>query len=378
MDFKDTILQLAERIGKQKGEVATEEATKNAFILPLIAALGYDVFNPFEVVPEVDCDLNKKKGEKVDYAIKMDGEIVLLIECKQCDKNLSLHDTQLRRYFAATNARFGVLTNGIEYRFYTDLDKQNIMDDKPFLVVDMLDLSDADIEQLKKFHKSYYDLANILGTAQELKYTTQLRSVLSSEFSSPSPDFVKFFTKQVYDGVVNQKVLDQFTPLIKKAVSGIVNDAISARLGIAMRTVEDTPKTEAAAPENTAEDVSTAPASAAPRELPKGVVAIDEERGTVTTQEEIDGYLIVKAIVRSVVDVSRVTYRDAQDYFSVLMDDNNRRPICRLRLNAKSVKYIGLLDAERRETKHEIKSLDDIYNFAEALCSAAALYADKK
>ena len=183
MDFKDSILQLAERIGKQKSEVATEEATKNAFILPLIAALGYDVFNPFEVVPEVDCDLNKKKGEKVDYAIKMDGEIVLLIECKQCDKNLRLHDTQLRRYFAATNARFGVLTNGIEYRFYTDLDKQNIMDDKPFLVVDMLDLSDADIEQLKKFHKSYYDLANILGTAQELKYTTQLRSVLSSEFS---------------------------------------------------------------------------------------------------------------------------------------------------------------------------------------------------
>ncbi len=377
MDFKDTILQLSERIGKQKSEVATEEATKNAFILPLIAALGYDVFNPFEVVPEVDCDLNKKKGEKVDYAIKMDGEIVLLIECKQCDKNLSLHDTQLRRYFAATNARFGVLTNGIEYRFYTDLDKQNIMDDKPFLVVDMLDLSDADIEQLKKFHKSYYDLANILGTAQELKYTTQLRSVLSSEFSSPSPDFVKFFTKQVYDGVVNQKVLDQFTPLIKKAISGIVNDAISARLGIAMRSVEDAPKTEVASPETPSEVEPAAPAAVA-RELPEGVVAIDEERGTVTTQEEIDGYLIVKAIVRSVVDVSRVTYRDAQDYFSVLMDDNNRRPICRLRLNAKSVKYIGLLDAERKETKHEIKSLDDIYNFAEALCATAALYADKK
>ena len=377
MDFKDSILQLAERIGKQKGEVATEEATKNAFILPLIAALGYDVFNPFEVVPEIDCDLNKKKGEKVDYAIKMDGEIILLIECKQCDKNLSLHDTQLRRYFAATNARFGVLTNGIEYRFYTDLDKQNIMDDKPFLVVDMLDLSDADIEQLKKFHKSYYDLANILGTAQELKYTTQLRNVLSSEFASPSPDFVKFFTKQVYDGVVNQKVLDQFTPLIKKAISGIVNDAISARLGIAMRTVEDAPKDEAAAPVASSEAAPVAPAPAA-RELPEGVVAIDEERGTVTTQEEIDGYLIVKAIVRSVVDVSRVTYRDAQNYFSVFMDDNNRRPICRLRLNAKSVKYIGLLDAEGKETKHEIKSLDDIYNFADALRATATLYADKK
>ena len=84
MDFKDSVLQLSERIGKQKDSIATEEATKNAFILPLISALGYDVFNPFEVVPEVDCDLNKKKGEKIDYAIKHDDEIILLIECKHC------------------------------------------------------------------------------------------------------------------------------------------------------------------------------------------------------------------------------------------------------------------------------------------------------
>ena len=70
MDFKDKVTQLAERIGKQKEGIATEEATKNAFIMPMIAALGYDVFNPFEVVPELDCDLTKKKGEKIDYAIK--------------------------------------------------------------------------------------------------------------------------------------------------------------------------------------------------------------------------------------------------------------------------------------------------------------------
>lgn len=378
MDFKDSVLQLSERIGKQKDSIATEEATKNAFILPLISALGYDVFNPFEVVPEVDCDLNKKKGEKIDYAIKHDDEIILLIECKHCAQNLNLHDTQLRRYFAATNARFGVLTNGIEYRFYTDLEKPNIMDDKPFLVVDMLDLSDADIEQLKKFHKSYYDVSKILDTAQELKYTTQLRSVLSGEFNSPSPDFVKYITKQVYDGVVNQKVLEQFTPLVKRAISGIVNDAISERLGIAIRSVDETPKVAAPEPAADAAAAPEAPAPSAQKVLPPGVVFMDEERGIVTTQEEIDGYLIVKAIVRSVVDVSRVTYRDAQYYFSVLMDDNNRRPICRLRLNAKSVKYIGLLDAERNETKHEIKSLDDIYNFADALRAAAASYAKDK
>lgn len=217
MDFKDSILQLAERIGKQKDSISTEEATKNAFILPLIAALGYDVFNPFEVVPELDCDLVKKKGEKIDYAIRRGDETILLMECKHCAQNLNLHATQLKKYFVASNARFGVLTNGIEYRFYTDLEKPNIMDDKPFMVINMLDLSDALIEQLKKFHKSYYDVDNILSTAQELKYTTQLRSVLSEEISNPSDEFVRHIAKKIYDGIINQKVLDQFRPLVCKA-----------------------------------------------------------------------------------------------------------------------------------------------------------------
>lgn len=364
MDFKDTIGQLAERIGKQKDSIATEEATKNAFILPLIAALGYDVFNPFEVVPELDCDLNKKKGEKIDYAIKNDGETILLIECKHCLQNLSLHSTQLRRYFVATNARFGVLTNGVEYRFYTDLDKQNIMDDKPFLVINMLDLSDGDIEQLKKFHKSYYNVDNILSTAQELKYTTQLRAVLTAEFNSPSPDFVRFIAKKVYDGVMNQRVLDQFTPLIKQAISGIINDAISDRLGLAIRPSAEEPS----APQVPAE------ATSATSTLPEGVVAMDEARGIVTTQEEIEAYLIVKAIVCSVVDVSRVAYRDGQRYFAILLDDNNRKPICVMYFNAKSVKYLALIGPNKEHIKKEICSLNDIYKYADEIRATALSY----
>ena len=244
MDFKDTILQLAERIDKQRSGISTEEATKNAFIMPMIAALGYDVFNPFEVVPELDCDLIKKKGEKIDYAIQKDGQTILLVECKHCAQDLNLHDTQLKKYFVASNARFGVLTNGVEYRFYTDLEKPNIMDDKPFLVVNMLDLSDNEIEQLKKFHKSYYDVDNILSTAQELKYTTELRNIISSEFAAPSPEFVKFFTKQMYGSPISQKVIDQFTPLVKKAIAGIINDTISDRLGLALKTSDNAQSTE--------------------------------------------------------------------------------------------------------------------------------------
>lgn len=369
MDFKDSILQLAERIGKQKEGVTTEEATKNAFIMPLISALGYDVFNPFEVVPELDCDLVKKKGEKIDYAIKRGEETILLIECKHCAQNLNLHDTQLKKYFVASNARFGVLTNGIEYRFYTDLEKQNIMDDKPFMVINMLDLSDGLIEQLKKFHKSYYDVDNILSTAQELKYTTQLRTVLSEEISKPSDEFVRHIAKKIYDGIVNQKVLEQFRPLVCKAFEDIINDRISERLGLAIKSSGGASVVQPQAEDEVKnEDVNGTSA------LPSGVIAADDGKGIVTTQEEIEGYLIVKAILHPVVDVSRVVYRDAQTYFAILLDDNNRRPLCRLRFNAKTVKYIGLFDVDRNETKFEIKSLDDIYNFADQLRATVQFY----
>lgn len=367
MDFKDTMLQLAERIGKQKDNIATEEAAKNAFVMPMIVALGYDVFNPFEVVPELDCDLVKKKGEKIDYAIRKGEETILLIECKHCGQNLNLHDTQLQKYFVASSARFGVLTNGIEYRFYTDLEKPNIMDSKPFLVVDMLNLSDADIEQLKKFHKSYYDVDNILSTAQELKFTTEIRNLISAEFASPSYEFVKYFTKPVYEGPVNQKVIDQFTPLVKKAISDLINDTISDRLGLALSTKEtpNEPKIPEDKPQSQTKES---------KPLPEGVVFMDEERGIITTQEEIDSYLVVKAILRPVVDVSRVYYRDAQSYFAILLDDNNRKPICRMYFNAKSVKYIALIDKDKKETRYTIESLDDIYKYTDQLRETISFY----
>lgn len=367
MDFKDTVLQLAERIGKQKDNIATEEATKNAFIMPMIAALGYDIFNPFEVVPELDCDLVKKKGEKIDYAICKGDETIILMECKHCAQKLDLHDTQLQKYFVASKARFGVLTNGIEYRFYTDLERPNIMDSKPFLVINMLDLSDGDIEQLKKFHKSYYDVDNILSTAQELKFTTELRNLISAEFASPSNEFVKYFTKPVYEGQVNQRVIEQFTPLVKKAISDIINDAISERLGLALTTKESTSETSVPQTPQATADNKTTP-------LPDGVVFMDEEKGIVTTQEEIDSFLIVKAILRPVVDISRIYYRDTLSYFGILLDDNNRKPICRMYFNAKSVKYIALIDENKKEVRHTIETLDDIYKYTDQIRQTISFY----
>ena len=121
MDFKDAIKLLAERINKHKELVQTEEATKHSFVMPFIQALGYDVFDPFEVVPEFVADLGIKKGEKVDYAILKDGVPLILTECKHWKAGLDPHNSQLFRYFHTTKAKFAILINGLETRFYNTL-----------------------------------------------------------------------------------------------------------------------------------------------------------------------------------------------------------------------------------------------------------------
>ncbi|MFK2454506.1 type I restriction endonuclease [Bacteroides fragilis] len=361
MDFKDQILQLAERIQKQKDSIATEEATKTAFIMPMIAALGYNVFNPFEVIPELDCDLIKKKGEKIDYAIMKDESPIILIECKHCKQDLNLHDTQLQKYFVASKARFGVLTNGIEYRFYTDLEKINIMDEKPFLIVDMLELSDADIEQLKKFHKSYYNEEDVLSTANELKYTTEIKSILNNEFSSPTPEFVRFFARQAYtSGQITSKVIDMFTPLVKKSISSIINDIISDRLNTAIKNGEQT-SDPLQMSDNTSINTSTENTE---EKLPDGVVYMDKESGIVTTQEELDAYNIVRSILRKSVDVARITYRDYKSYFVVNLDNSQWFWICRISIGARK-KQIGIpLDNYKSCEWLQIDSIDDIFKYA--------------
>ncbi|WP_028897835.1 type I restriction endonuclease [Prevotella sp. HUN102] len=363
MDFKDSIKQLAEKVTQLKEGILTEEATKNAFIMPFINALGYDVFNPLEVIPEMDCDLVKKKGEKIDYAIMKDGAPIILIECKHWQQNLSLHDTQLKKYFVASKAKFGLLTNGIKYLFYTDLEDQNIMDEKPFLEVDITDIKDYQIEELKKFHKSYFDIDSILNSASELKYSSELKKIFAEEVVEPSPEIVKYFTKQVYDGVITAKVQEQFSALVKRAISSYINELISNRLKTALNNEEQR--------EATPSTVQS------PEEQPVSSPEDSDDGKIVTTQEELDGFMIVKAMVRKVVDVERVVYRDAQSYFAILLDDNNRKPICRLYFNSKSKKYISTFDNEKKETKHEITNLNDIFNFEKELCEVIKAYDEK-
>lgn len=363
MDFKDAIKQLAERIAKLKDNIQTEEATKNAFIMPFINALGYDVFNPLEVLPEMTCDIGMKKGEKIDYAIMKDDEPILLIECKHWKQDLNLHDNQLIRYFNVSKAKFGLLTNGILYRFYTDLKEPNKMDEKPFLEVDITDIRDNQIEELKKFHKSYFDVNNILNSASELKYMGELKAIVQNEFSSPSSDFVKMLSSKVYEGRMLQNIIDQFTPLVKRAIASHINDIINERLKGAL-TVNENKEAESNKAANEVLEI-------------KNEDVVQSDSKIITTEEELDAYRIIKAICRQKVDVSRIVYRDAQTYFSILLDDNNRKPICRMYFNT-STKYVATIDENKKDIKHVIECLDDLYQYTDDYFKIIDLYENKE
>ena len=359
MDFKDEIKQFGDRVEKLKAQINTEEATKNAFIMPFIKALGYDVFNPLEVVPEFIADIGIKKGEKVDYAVMKDGEPSILVECKHWSENLDPHNSQLFRYFHTTKAKFGILSNGIVFRFYTDLVEKNKMDEKPFLEFNVTDIKDNQIEELKKFHKSYFDVDNIVNTASELKYMNELKAFINTEFQNPTEGFVKHFARQTYPGVLTAKIMEQFTALTKKSIQQYINDLITERLKSALKKENDDEK-------NTLELETIAGA-----DNNLGESKVD------TTADELEGFMIVKTILRQKIASSRIAFRDAQSYFAILLDDNNRKTICRLYLNG-GKKYFAFIDDQKKEVKNEIITLDDIFNFAELLHKIVAAYDGEK
>ncbi|WP_264406591.1 type I restriction endonuclease [Vibrio owensii] len=358
MDFIERLQALSKKVSQVSDNLATEEATKNALVMPFLhSVLGYDVFDPNEVVPEFTADTGTKKGEKVDYALIKDGAVQILIECKKYSEPLSTkHANQLFRYFSVTNARIAILTNGAQYQFYTDLDAPNKMDEKPFLTLDLEDLDEHVVPEIKKLTKSSFDVDSVVDAAGELKYLNQIKKVLSEQFKDPEEDFVKFFTSKVYDGVQTAKVKSQFLEITTKALKQFLNDSINARLKSAIGgEVKDSVKIDVPEiQEEVAEDVSDKPK-------------------VQTTDEEVEGFNIVKAILRQKVEVQRVFSRDTQSYFGILLDDNNRKPICRLWFNTKQ-KYIGIFDESKTEIRHPIESVDDIFNFSEQLQTTLALY----
>jgi len=232
MSFEDALLNIANRVQDYAGSLETEEATKNAIIMPFIqSVLGYDVFNPDEVVPEFIADVGSRKAEKIDYAIKREESIQILVEAKKIGEPLSLeHASQLVRYFSVSNARIGVLTNGRYWQFYTDLDKPNIMDSRPFLRLDLMNVDTYILPELKKLTKATFDLDSVLTAAEELKYVSSTRTEIAQAFSDPDADFVQLFARRVYDGALTAKMRDFFQGVVEKACRQFLAEQVNERL----------------------------------------------------------------------------------------------------------------------------------------------------
>lgn len=232
VDFIDQVRVLSSRIANTKNIIQTEEATKNAMVMPFIQILGYNPFDPLEVTPELVADVGTKKGEKVDYAIHKDGKPIIIFECKKAGADLNIgHTSQIFRYFHVTEARFGVLTNGLVYKFFTDLEQPNKMDEKPFFEFNILDFKDRDIEELKKFAKAAYDLNTILTTAVDLKYTRSIQQKLAEWISSPSEGLVRLLSSDLLGSKrFTPAVKDQFTEITKRAFEQLIGEKINERL----------------------------------------------------------------------------------------------------------------------------------------------------
>lgn len=351
MDFIDQLKQHSAKIETIKDNITTEEATKMSFVVPFFQMLGYDVFNPNEFCPEYTADVGIKKGEKVDYAILENNNPVILIECKWCGDPLDKHGSQLFRYFGTTTAKFGILTNGIIYKFYTDLDESNKMDLTPFLEIDLTDLKENYINELKKFCKANFDTDYIVSTASELKYSKLIKESLTKELDNPSDEFVRFLLTDIYDGQKNQKVIDKFKPIVKKSFSSFISEIMNKKITSAL-------KTESEDKEDTQTD-----------DAQKEVAATK----IVTTQEELESFYIIKGLLAGIVDMADITHRDTESYFGILYQDNNRKPICRVNFDTKK-KQILIPDEQKNFTRYYINDINEIYNYKDNIIEVAKRY----
>ncbi|MDB9412301.1 type I restriction endonuclease [Microcystis aeruginosa] len=343
----DKLKEIAQKVETSRSQIQNEQATKTAFIMPFLQAWGYDVFNPMEVHPEYSADLTGLKGEKVDYAICLDNQPIILMECKSCHQNLEhpKHSSQLHRYFIATRANFGVLTNGIIYRFYTDIDRDNIMDDKPFFEFNILDFDESSVNELKRFSKS----TNFDPDA--IKEAARIKKVIAQQLNDPSPEFVKFFVSHVHSGVRTASVVDKFTEIIKRSLKEYINDIIKEKFEEVFRKE----------PESNPAD--TPPAEDTPPEEP-------EEPGI--NPEKLEGFYVIKSILREEINTARIQYKDTRSYFGINLDGKVTKTVCRLRFHEKTgKKSISIPDNVEtgKEATTNIDSLDEIYGVAEFLKS---------
>ncbi len=345
-DIADRLRTIIQRIEDQAGNIVTEEGTKQVLIVPFInSVLGFDTSDVREVRPEFTADVGTKKGERVDYAIMVGAEPVILVEAKKVGTALDAEQpNQLLRYFnAVKSAKFGIYTNGVRYLFYSDLASPNVMDQLPFLELDLSEALDpVKINEIKRFTKPEFNAEHILASANRLKYTNALKSELAREFSAPSEELARLLMGRVFDGQRTSRRVKEFQEYAAVAASQYTADLVRNKLTAALARNEGVAQEEA------------------PNDPPEE----SEDDGIVTTEDELAAFYITKAIVHGVIEPERVTLRDQKTVCLILLGDSRRQWIVRLYFNNSRYR-LGLRDDEGQERRVELESLNEMYNYAD-------------
>lgn len=348
MELENRLAEIAKVVREHREVLLTEEAAKNALVMPFLQALGYNVFNPSEVIPEFTCDVGTKKGEKVDYAVFNDGTLSLLVECKPASADLNInHAAQLFRYFSVTDARVAILTNGVTFKFYSDIDTPNKMDDKPFFTIQLDSIKKSDLRTLANFMKGGFDINSIVAEAGNLKMQGLVAKELEKEFAEPSEEFIRLIVGRVHEGRVTATIKENFRGIITSSINAMIRDKVNERLTSALQVSNPADVSESGGP------------------------ASLETDGIITTQEEIDGFNIIRAIASRSVDPKRIVMRDAKSYCAVLLDDNNRKTIARLHFNSPTARYLGCFTG-KGEVRNSVSGPVDLYKFEKQIADRIA------
>jgi len=308
MDFKVDMRKLSVQVLERKSHIVNEEMTKQALIIPFLQKLGYDVFNPLEVKPEYVSDFGIKKGEKVDYAIFKNGVPIIFVEAKSVNEKLDKHNSQLYRYFNATpDVKIAMITNGVNYHFYTDLNQDNIMDNEPFFSFSMESLTNTDIETIETFSKDHFDADRLVKFAEELVYMSNLNTTLKDLFRNPTDEFLRFLIKDFSSSRITSNVLDRFRPIVKKAINHTLLEIISEGLS--------TKETISEAAVSIAEPVANPTKNILEEDTEE---ASSAKKGIITTEDELKSFEIVKDILdQSKLNINDLKYKDTINYFSI-------------------------------------------------------------
>lgn len=371
MSLREDLEALSQRAIEQKDQMVTEEAAKLALVMPFMRALGYDIFEPTEVEPEYTADFADSQGRKVDYAIKRDNKPIILIECKRVKDPLDVGKAdQLALYVNATDARFGILTNGVVYKFYSS--HENRMDNDPFLEIDLANLNPGDVDALEKsrLDKASFDDKESQAVAEEMKDVGSIKTYLRKTYAQPSDEFVRFLAG-VLERRRSRNFIRYFTFLVKRAFHEFVSDELRNEV----KKTLDRATVISAAQENLETSVTNARQSDHLLAREEGVKDGGNRRPRrKPTDQESEGYEKVRNMVANMVGPNKIAMRTHQNYCSVLFDDNIQKRICRLYFKASSAMKLGLFDEQKKETKYSLDSVDDIWKYANQLQAAVKRY----